>query len=136
KRAVFREMYRVLKPDGRVAVSDIALRKQLPAELAHDVMAYVGCIAGAIRMSEYEQWLKEAGFWSVQLVDTKKDLNAYSQVENQTGCCSPVASSSSLPVAGCCGGETAQVHGALTELMRKYDVNDYAASVQIYALKG
>src|SRR5262249_32488450 len=79
KRAVFREMYRVLKPDGRVAVSDIALRKQLPAELAHDVMAYVGCIAGAIRMSEYEQWLKEAGFWSVQLVDTKKDLNAYSQ---------------------------------------------------------
>jgi ubiquinone/menaquinone biosynthesis C-methylase UbiE len=134
KPRVFREMYRVLKPGGRIAVSDIALKKKLPAELARDVMAYVGCIAGAIGISEYEQWLGEAGFVSVQVVDTQKDLNAYSQVENQSACCSPAATSSTLPVASCCG-EPAQVHDALAELLRKYDINEYAASVQVYALK-
>ena len=48
KPAVFREIARVLKPGGRLAVSDIALKQPLPAELAGDLMAYVGCIAGAI----------------------------------------------------------------------------------------
>src|SRR5688500_5588861 len=48
KRAVFREVARVLKPGGRLAVSDIALKRELPPELGNDLMAYVGCIAGAI----------------------------------------------------------------------------------------
>jgi ubiquinone/menaquinone biosynthesis C-methylase UbiE len=136
KRAVFREMFRVLKPGGRVAVSDIALKKPLPDELARDVMAYVGCIAGAILITEYEQWLKAAGFRTVQVVDTRKDLNAYAKVENQTACCAPAPTSpTGLPVASCCGAETAEVHESLTELLRKYDVNEYAASVQVYALK-
>src|SRR4029079_3026926 len=47
KRAVFREVARVLKPGGRLAVSDIALKKPLPNEIGQDLMAYVGCIAGA-----------------------------------------------------------------------------------------
>jgi arsenite methyltransferase len=48
KHAVFREIARVLKPGGRVAVSDIALKKPLPPEIGDDLLAYVGCIAGAI----------------------------------------------------------------------------------------
>ena len=134
KRVVFQEMYRVLKHGGRVAVSDIALKKPLPDELARDVMAYVGCIAGAILIAEYEQGLREAGFRAVQVIDTKKDLNAYAKVENQSACCAP-ANASKLPMSTCCGVAATQVHDGLAELLRKYDVNDYAASVQVYALK-
>src|SRR5271166_852069 len=46
KTAVFREIARVLKPGGRLAVSDIALKRELPPEIGSDLMAYVGCIAG------------------------------------------------------------------------------------------
>jgi len=139
KRAVFREMHRVLRPGGRVAVSDIALKKPLPDEVARDVLAYIGCIAGAILIEEYECGLKEAGFETVQVLDTHKDLAAYAKVENQTGCCSPLPSS--LPLGeSCCtppthGGQESSIHGDLAGLFKKYDVNAYAASVQVYALK-
>jgi arsenite methyltransferase len=138
KRAVFREMFRVLKPGGRVAISDIALKKPLPEELARDILAYVGCIAGAILIEDYRRGLEDAGFAAVQVVDAGKDLNAYALVENQAGCCSPpMTSTSSLPQAsGCCApAESSSVHGDLADLLRKYNVNDYAASVQVYALK-
>jgi SAM-dependent methyltransferase len=130
KLSVFREMYRVLKPGGRVAVSDIALKKPLPPEIGRDIMAYVGCIAGAILASDYEQQLREAGFAAVGVIDTGKDLNAYAKVENQSGCCSPTIQHQSE----CCGAP-AEVHDGLAELLRKYNVNDFAASVQVYALK-
>ena len=87
KPAVFREIARVLKPGGRLAVSDIALKKPLPAEIGNDLMAYVGCIAGAILIEEYRRRLIEAGFARVEVIDTGADLNAYAKVENQAGCC-------------------------------------------------
>src|SRR5690606_16337945 len=62
KRAVFCEIARVLKPGGRLAVSDIALKKPLPSEVGNDLMAYVGCIAGAIPIEEYRAGLIDAGF--------------------------------------------------------------------------
>ncbi len=130
KPAVFREIYRVLKPGGRLAVSDIALKKPLPPALAADMMAYVGCIAGAVRIEQYQADLCAAGFSAVQVLDTGTDLNAYAQVENQSGCCSPPMTESTQ---SCCG--TATVHEGLTQLLEKYDVNDYAASVQVYGLK-
>ena len=143
KTAVFREIARVLKPGGRLAVSDIALKKPLPPEVASDLMAYVGCIAGAISVDDYRRGLADAGFAGVAVVDSGADLNAYSKVEGQSACCSPATTveSKTLPVAagGCCGGGGADpasaVHGGLSDLLARYDVNDYAASVKVYALK-
>jgi SAM-dependent methyltransferase len=154
KAAVFREMFRVLKPGGRVAVSDIALKQPLPADLAADVSAYVGCVAGAILIDDYTRGLREAGFEAVHVTDARADLNAYAAVEGQAGCCSPAMGEKkpvSLGVAGgCCGsdsstgpaavnycgsGQGATVHGGLATLVRKYDVNEYAASVKVYAVK-
>ncbi|KAI9722643.1 MAG: hypothetical protein M1812_001574 [Candelaria pacifica] len=62
KHLVFREIFRVLMPEGRVAISDILAKKELPAEIRDDVSLYVGCIAGASRVGQYEQYLKDAGF--------------------------------------------------------------------------
>jgi arsenite methyltransferase len=171
KRAVFREIARVLKPGGRLAVSDIALKRPLPEEIARDVAAYTGCIAGAITIEDYRRWLAEAGFAGVAVVDSGADLHSYSQVEGQSGCCSPVSTeatknveSKSLPVndaAGCCApaatseaqGDApterissgsysccgpagdADVHGGLNDLLARHNVNDYAASVKVFAVK-
>src|SRR3954470_11782032 len=68
KPAVFREIARVLKPGGRLAVSDIALKRPLPQEIAKDVQAYVGCISGALLMDDYRRQLREAGFSDVVVI--------------------------------------------------------------------
>jgi SAM-dependent methyltransferase len=135
KPAVFREMLRVLRPGGRVALSDIALKKPLPPELARDVQAYVGCVAGALLIDEYERGLRAAGFEAVRVVDAGKDLNAYALLDDQACCCSPAMSSpTELPLAGTGCSPTA-VHEGLADLLRRYDINEYAASVYVYALK-
>jgi SAM-dependent methyltransferase len=132
KRAVFSEMFRVLKPGGRVAVSDIALKRKLPAELGNDLMAYIGCVAGAIGIEDYRQGLADAGFEHVAIIDSGADLNAYGQIEGQGGCCSPTTSGSGC---GTLTSASPDVHSGLAELLKQYDVNDYAASVKVYAVK-
>jgi SAM-dependent methyltransferase len=140
KQAVFAEIVRVLKPGGRLAVSDIALKKPLPPEIENDLMAYVGCIAGAILIDEYRSRLIDAGFGLVDIVDTRRDLNAYAKVENQSGRCSPAMGTARpmLSASSCCSrpsSNDADLHGRLAELLRRYNVNDYAASVRVYAVK-
>jgi SAM-dependent methyltransferase len=131
KTAVFREIARVLKPGGRLAVSDIALKKPLPSELGDDLMAYVGCIAGAIPIEDYRTGLSAVGFDAVQIIDSGTDLNAYSKVENQSGCCSPAMDDGLTVISSCCS----DVHVQLGDLLARYNVNDYAASVKVYAVK-
>jgi len=137
KPSVFREIARVLKPGGRLAVSDIALKKPLPPEISTDLIAYVGCIAGAIRIEDYRQGLIDAGFSEVQVVDSGADLNAYTKAENSSGCCS--SGTSVLQIAepvGCCSPPAGDaLHTQLSGLLRRYNVNDYAASVRVYAVK-
>jgi SAM-dependent methyltransferase len=140
KPAVFREIARILKPGGRVAISDIALKAELPEAIASSLAAYVGCIAGAIRIDTYREELLNAGFEFVEIVDSGADLNAYTKVKNQAGCCSPAMDSSS-PFAtvqeGCCipASNASTLHADLTSLLSTYDVNEAAASVKVYALK-
>jgi arsenite methyltransferase len=131
KPAVFREVVRVLKPGGRLAVSDIALKQELPPELGNDLMAYVGCIAGAIAIDDYREQLLAAGFEAVEIVDTRADLNAYAKVENQSACCSP-SMGEGLPIVS--AGD-ADLHARLKDLLTRYNVNDFAASVKVYAVK-
>jgi SAM-dependent methyltransferase len=142
KPAVFREIARVLKPGGRLAVSDIALKRDLPPEIARDVMAYVGCIAGAILIDDYRRMLTEAGFAHVEVIDSGRDLNAYAKVENQAGCCSPPASALPIAEVGCCSSPaetldplSTDFHERLKDLLTRHNVNDYAASVRVFALK-
>ena len=139
KPAVFREMARVLKPGGRLAISDIALKSELPPEVASSMAAYVGCIGGAILMDDYRRGLIAAGFEHVQIVESGGDLNAYAKVENQAGCCSPAMETSGsfnvITQPSCATDAPSTLHDDLTELLSKYDVNAAAASVKVYALK-
>jgi SAM-dependent methyltransferase len=145
KPAVFREIARVLKPGGRVAVSDIALKHELPEAVARSMAAYVGCIAGAIKIDEYRDGLLAAGFEHVEIVDSGADLNAYAKVENQAGCCSPAMGESKTDATGpfqaiagsCCTPASSEpsLHEDLTALLLQYDVNAAAASVKVYAIK-
>jgi arsenite methyltransferase len=137
KPAVFREIARILKPGGRLAASDIALKSELPEAIASSLAAYVGCIGGAIRLETYREELLKAGFASVTIVDSGADLNAYAKIENQSGCCGPAmdADSSCGEGTDCDSTSDPALHAELSTLLATYDVNAAAASVKVYALK-
>lgn len=69
KSRVFKEAFRVLKPGGRMMVSDIVLLKGLPDPVKDSIEAYTGCVAGATMKDEYLKTIKNAGFKEVQILD-------------------------------------------------------------------
>ena len=162
KAAVFREMYRVLKPAGRVAVSDIALKQPLPDEVGDDLLAYAGCIAGALAIDAYRALLADAGFEQIEVVDEGADLHAYAELAAPSACATgpqgrpaepvgsalPILTGSARPIAsggGCCTAPAAtpsqgpsgadSLDDRLADLLVRYDVNAYAASVRVVAVK-
>ncbi|MGB7055044.1 MAG: arsenite methyltransferase [bacterium] len=66
KHDVMKDAYRVLKPGGRIAISDLALRGELPKKIKDDIAAYVSCVAGAIHIDDYKKAVQAAGFKDVK----------------------------------------------------------------------
>jgi len=71
KGRVLREAFRVLKPGGRFAVSDVVVRGDMPAEIRRSVELWIGCIAGALEENEYRELLAEAGFAEITIEPTR-----------------------------------------------------------------
>ncbi len=71
KDRVFAEAFRVLKPGGRLAVSDVVVRGEIPAQIRRSVELWIGCVAGALEEREYRDKLVAAGFEGVDLEPTR-----------------------------------------------------------------
>jgi ubiquinone/menaquinone biosynthesis C-methylase UbiE len=71
KDRVLREAFRVLKPGGRFAVSDVVTRGEIPDEIRKSILAWVGCVAGALDETEYRDKLKAAGFEGIDVEPTR-----------------------------------------------------------------
>ena len=71
KDRVFQEAFRVLRPGGRFAVSDVVVKGEVPAEIRRNMELWVGCVAGALRDSEYISKLSSAGFKEVSIEPTR-----------------------------------------------------------------
>ena len=124
------------------------------------MFSYVGCISGAIATEDYRRELIAAGFSNVEVIDSGADLNAYAKIESPSGCCSPAPAQIEIQ-SGCCSPATTAAAGLqsvaqatatccapaptseaatdlfeqFTDLLRRYNVNEYAASVKVYAVK-
>ncbi|CAG8395743.1 unnamed protein product [Penicillium salamii] len=107
---VFQEMFRLLKPGGRVAISDILAKQELPVEIKTNLSLYVGCIAGASQIGDYERYLKEAGFQDILILNTNSDLNLYKEMGGSQN-----ANESSL-TSSCCGATESRTTGDIKKI--------------------
>lgn len=85
KPQVFREAFRVLKPGGKFAVSDIVTEGQLPKELKQSLEAWVGCVAGALDVGEFVGELEAAGFTDIEAVPVYFDEEMIDEAAKQSG---------------------------------------------------
>ena len=122
KSVAFAEIFRVLKSGGRLAASDLALKQELPSDMAADIDACFGAKWGAISICQYDATLKATGFGEVAIVDTGVDLNAYVQMDTQSSCCAATS-------------EDADHYARFAAVLRKHDVNPFIASVNVFAVK-
>ncbi|KAK7421764.1 hypothetical protein QQX98_001978 [Neonectria punicea] len=100
KQLVFNEMFRLLKPGGRVAVSDTLATTPLPADVGRSIDLYVGCVAGTSQVAEYERHLEDTGFKDVLITDTGSDLNIYTTVSAVGQGCCPVGQGMATDLQG------------------------------------
>jgi SAM-dependent methyltransferase len=106
KSQVFREAFRVLKPGGRVAVADIVRTADLPSELASDLAALCGCVAGAASIDELETMLHDAGFEQIRIrpKDTSKEfIRTWTAGRNAADYVVSSTIEAVKPAAACCG---------------------------------
>ncbi|MFC1978399.1 arsenite methyltransferase [Chloroflexota bacterium] len=82
KKQVFSEAYRVLKPGGRLMVSDIVLLKELPDNIKNSIDAYVGCVAGADTKENYLATIESAGFTDIKIAGEQSTRGMWSSVDN------------------------------------------------------
>ncbi len=95
KPAVFREAFRVLKPGGRLAVSDIVITEPLPEAVMDNLAAYVGCLAGASLVDDYLDAIRKAGFEEPE-IETRAAADVLAADD-------PVVRSATDALASCCG---------------------------------
>ncbi|OBS20436.1 hypothetical protein FPOA_06806 [Fusarium poae] len=142
KQLVFDEMFRLLKPGGRVAVSDILARKEFTDEIRNNIALYVRCISGASPVCDYETFLRNAGFEDVLIVDTKSDLNVYFTAhDNESSCCGneQVGSACRVDSSACNpqkpATDSVNSEYILSDRLGITDLNEWAGSFQLYAVK-
>ena len=95
KPSVFREAFRVLKPGGYMAVSDIVVQGQLPEKIRNDMESWAGCVAGALQDAEYLGGLEEAGF-----IDASIEVTQVYDIEGVLGADAAAASDKGRIVSG------------------------------------
>jgi len=111
KERVFREVYRVLKPGGRMMVSDIVLERELPETIARSVAAYTGCIAGASLKADYLGMIAAAGFDDVRVAgESALPLEAWSADPTATEFLKELGVSTAQAAEALAGVKSVRVH--------------------------